>query len=102
MSATARLAEFVVKTSLEECPPEVVARVRRAALDTLGVMLAGAAEPVAGVVRRVVRAEGGIPLATVVGPKLRTSPGSAALARRATRSPSRPRTPRASRKTSAR
>ena len=80
MSATARLAEFVVKTSLEECPPEVVARVRRAALDTLGVMLAGAAEPVAGVVRRVVRAEGGIPLATVVGTKLRTSPGWAALA----------------------
>src|SRR5437879_11835805 len=43
-------------------------------------MLAGAAEPVAGVVRRVVRAEGGIPLATVVGTKLRTSPGWAALA----------------------
>jgi 2-methylcitrate dehydratase PrpD len=42
MSAAARLAEFVVKTSLEECPAEAVVRVRRAALDTVGVMLAGA------------------------------------------------------------
>jgi 2-methylcitrate dehydratase PrpD len=80
MSATARLAEFVVKTSLEECPPEAVVRVRRAALDTLGVMLAGAAEPVARIVRRIVRAEGGIALATVVGTELKTAPGWAALA----------------------
>jgi 2-methylcitrate dehydratase PrpD len=80
MSAAARLAEFVVKTSLEECPAEAVVRVRRAALDTLGVMLAGAAEPVAGIVRKVVRAEGGIPLATVVGTSLKTAPGWAALA----------------------
>src|SRR3989454_1174337 len=80
MSAAARLAEFIVKTSLEDCPGEAVARVRRAALDTLGVMLAGAGEPVARVVRRVVRAEGGIALATVVGSSLKTSPGWAALA----------------------
>jgi 2-methylcitrate dehydratase PrpD len=80
MSAAARLAEFVVKTTLEDCPVEALARVRRAALDTLGVMLAGADEPVARIVRRVVRAEGGIALATVVGTTLKTSPGWAALA----------------------
>ena len=80
MSAAARLAEFVVKTSLEECPSEAVVRVRRAALDTLGVMLAGAAEPVAAIVRKVVRVEGGIPLATVIGTTLKTAPGWAALA----------------------
>ena len=43
-------------------------------------MLAGATEPVAGIVRKVVRAEGGIPLATVVGTSLKTAPGWAALA----------------------
>ncbi len=80
MSAAARLAEFVVKTSLEDCPAEAIARVRRAALDTLGVMLAGAGEPVAQLVRRVVRAEGGIALATVVATALKTAPGWAALA----------------------
>src|SRR5438034_11388528 len=80
MSAAARLAEFIVKTSLEDCPGEAIAQVRRAALDTLGVMLAGAAEPVARIVRRVVRAEVGIALATVVGTTLKTSPGWARLA----------------------
>jgi len=80
MSAAARLAEFVVKTSLADCPTEAVVQVRRAALDTLGVMLAGATEPVASIVRRVVRAEGAIALATVVGTTLKTSPGWAALA----------------------
>src|SRR2546422_6252097 len=85
MSAAARLAEFIVKTSLEDCPAEAVARVRRAALDTLGVMLAGASEPVARIVRRVVRAEGGIALATVLGTALKTAPGRAALANRAAR-----------------
>ena len=80
MSATARLAEFAVKTSLDECPPEAVARVRLAALDTLGVMLAGAGEPAARAVRAVARAEGGTALCTVVGTRLVTAPGWAALA----------------------
>jgi 2-methylcitrate dehydratase PrpD len=80
MNATARLAEFVVKTSLRDCPDAAVARVRRAALDTLGVILAGAGEPVALGVRAVVRAEGGAPLCTVIGTSLRTSPTWAALA----------------------
>jgi 2-methylcitrate dehydratase PrpD len=80
MSATARLAEFVVKTTLADCPDAAIVQVRRATLDTLGVMLAGAAEPAATAVRGVVRAEGGTPLCTVVGTPLRTSPTWAALA----------------------
>jgi len=80
MNATARLAEFVVKTSLRECPDAAVAQVRRAALDTLGVMLAGAAEPAAASVRAVARAEGGTPLCTVIGTSLRAAPTWAALA----------------------
>src|SRR5262245_65692199 len=43
-------------------------------------MLAGAPEPVARIVREVARAEGGVPLCTVVGSSLRTAPGWAALA----------------------
>ena len=80
MNATARLAEFVVKTSLRECPDAAVTQVRRAALDTLGVMLAGAAEPAAASVRAVARAEGGTPLCTVIGTSLRAAPTWAALA----------------------
>jgi 2-methylcitrate dehydratase PrpD len=80
MTATARLAEFVVKTTLRDCPDAAVAQVRRAALDTVGVMLAGAQEPAAVAVRRVVRAEGGTPLCTVVGTSVRAAPTWAALA----------------------
>src|SRR2546422_1064672 len=80
MTATARLAEFVVKTTLRECPDGAIPQVRRAAPDPLGVMLAGAAEPAAASVRVVVRAEGSTPLCTVVGTSLRTAPTWAALA----------------------
>src|SRR5204863_29363 len=80
MTATTRLAEFVVKTSLRECPDAVLAQTRRAVLDTIGVMLAGAAEPVAQSVRAVARIEGGVGLCTVLGTSMRTSPGWAALA----------------------
>src|SRR5499426_4462702 len=80
MSAIARIAEFVVKTRLDDCPRDAIASVRRAALDSLGVMLAGSTEPIARIVREVARAEGGTPLCTVVGASLRTSPTWAALA----------------------
>jgi 2-methylcitrate dehydratase PrpD len=80
MTTTARLAEFVLKTTLADCPEPVLVQVRRAALDTLGCMLAGAPEPVARIVREVARAEGGAPLCTVVGTSMRTAPTWAALA----------------------
>ena len=79
--ATAAIAEFVVKSRFEECPAEAVDAARRAILDTLGVMLAGAVEEPARLVRRVAEAEGGAPLATVVGAGgLRTGATWAALA----------------------
>jgi 2-methylcitrate dehydratase PrpD len=80
MSATTRLADFVVTTTLRACPADAITQVRRAALDTLGVMLAGAAEPAAVAVRGVVRAEGGTPLCTIVGSAVRSAPTWAALA----------------------
>jgi 2-methylcitrate dehydratase PrpD len=80
MTATTRLAEFVVKTSLRDCPDAVLVQTRRATLDSIGVMLAGAAEPVAQTVRAVARAEGGVALCTVLGTSMHTAPGWAALA----------------------
>jgi len=80
VTAIARLAEFVVHAGIADCPEAAIVQVRRAALDTIGVTLAGASEPVARAVRAVARAEGGIPLCTVLGSTLRTSPGWAALA----------------------
>jgi len=78
--ATAHLAEFVTKSRWEDCPAEAVDIARRAILDCLGVMLAGSIEPAARIVAEVARAEGGSPLATVVGTPLRTGAVWAALA----------------------
>jgi 2-methylcitrate dehydratase PrpD len=80
MTATERLADFVVTASLGDAPDAVLAQTRRATLDTLGVMLAGAAEPVACAVRAVARADGSVPLCTVFGTTLRASTAWAALA----------------------
>ena len=80
MRATSHIAEFVTKSRWEDCPPEAVETARRAILDCLGVMLAGSVEPAARIVADVARAEGGSPLATVVGTPLRTGAVWAALA----------------------
>jgi 2-methylcitrate dehydratase PrpD len=80
MTATTCLAEFVASTSLRECPEAVLGQTRRAALDTIGVMLAGTSEPVARAVRAVARADGSVPLCTVFGTALRASTAWAALA----------------------
>ena len=80
MTIVSRLVEFVLKTSLADCPEPALVQIRRATLDTVGCMLAGVSEPVASIVREVARTEGGLPLCTVVGTSLRTSPTWAALA----------------------
>jgi len=78
--ATAGIAEFLVKSRWEDCPPEAVEAARRAILDCLGVMLAGSVEPSARIIQRIAEAEGGAPLATVVGTGRRTGATWAALA----------------------
>jgi 2-methylcitrate dehydratase PrpD len=78
-TATTRLAEFVHSITIADCPDAARIQVRRAAVDTIGVILAGAAEPVATITRTVARVEGGTPLCTVLGSAFRTSPTWAAL-----------------------
>ena len=79
MNATALLAEFITKSRYEDCPEAALDAARRAILDCLGVMLAGSVEPAARILQEVARAEGGAPLATVVGTGRRTGAVWAAL-----------------------
>jgi len=79
MNTTSMLAEFVAKSRLEDCPEAAFEAGRRAILDCLGVMLAGSVEPAARILQRVAQAEGGLPLATVVGTGRRTGAVWAAL-----------------------
>jgi 2-methylcitrate dehydratase PrpD len=80
MRATSVLAEFIVKSRWEDCPEAAVDAARRAILDCLGVMLAGSLEPAARILQQVAQAEGGAPLATIVGTRRRTGTVWAALA----------------------
>ena len=79
MNTTSMLAEFITKSRLEDCPEAAVDGARRAILDCLGVMLAGSVEPAARILQRVAQAEGGLPVATVVGTGRRTGAVWAAL-----------------------
>jgi 2-methylcitrate dehydratase PrpD len=80
VGATALVAEFIVKSRREELPQAVVEQAKRAILDSVGVMLAGSVEPPARIIQRLAEAEGGAPLATVLGTPLRTGGVWAALA----------------------
>src|SRR6476659_7374548 len=79
MNTTSMLAEFVAKSRHDDCPEAALEAGRRAILDCLGVMLAGSAEPAARILQQVALAEGGLPLATVVGARRRTGAVWAAL-----------------------
>jgi 2-methylcitrate dehydratase PrpD len=80
MGTTERLAQFIVDTSYESLPPEVVHTTKRAIIDTFGVMLAGSREPASKIISSFVRGFGGKPRARVVGAGFRTSSPNAALA----------------------
>jgi len=75
-SSTARLGAFVVSAAP---PPAARARAAVALLDTIGVTLAGASEPAARIVQRVVASEGG-DACRVLGTAARASATGAALA----------------------
>ena len=75
-AATTRLGDFIVNA---RPPSEARARAMVAVLDTVGVTLAGAAEPCSQIVQEVVAAEGG-DACRVFGAGKKASPGGAALA----------------------
>lgn len=80
MEITQALAEYVVRTGFADLPAEAVTQAKRAVLDTLGVTLAGSLEPCARIAGEVIAAEGGQPVATVIGQGFKAPPRAAALA----------------------
>jgi len=76
---TATLARWVARTTHASFPPDVVEAGTRGIVDTLGVMLAGAREPVTQLLARTVGEDGARAVARQVGGGLRTSPQAAAL-----------------------
>jgi 2-methylcitrate dehydratase PrpD len=79
MGVTREIAAWVERFSIEDTAPDVKTAAREALLDTIGVILAGAPEPVTRIVASVVAAEGARPVADQLGATLRTSAEGAAL-----------------------
>lgn len=80
MTVTEKLARFIAETNLEKMPPETVAIVKKAMIDTLGVALAGSSEPEGKAITAFVKKLEGKPAVGVIGGKIRTSLLLAALA----------------------
>ncbi len=76
---TQGIAEYLAAASLEDFPPEAVQAAKGAIVDCLACTLAGSQEPLADVLCDYVRAEGGIPSASVIGRGFKTSTPYAAL-----------------------
>src|SRR5262245_47983256 len=80
LSVIEQLASYVATEAFDKLPEAAVATARRAILDTLGVTLAGAAEPTAARVRALISHRRGADEATVIGTEQRASVEDAALA----------------------
>ena len=59
MSVTERMAEFIVETKWADFPALVIERAKKAVVDTVGVTLAGAGEPVGRIVADFAQKMGG-------------------------------------------
>lgn len=80
MSATERVAKFIVETRLENIPDLVVNAAKTSIKDTIGVSLAASPEPVAKTITDYIRGMAESGPATVIGKGLKTAPSCAALA----------------------
>ena len=80
MGLTESIAKWIIATEYEDLPVEAVTAAKRAMLDTLGVSLAGATQPVGEIVLDYTRSAGGAPQASVIAGGMRTSLAEAAFA----------------------
>ena len=80
MGATDTIANWIATTSYEDIPPDAVRVAKESCFDCIGVILAGAAQPVGQLIQSYVAEQGGKPEATVLASGLRTSMSNCALA----------------------
>lgn len=75
-----RLLEFLHPLQARDLPPEVLDRARYFLLDYLGCAIRGSREPSSAAVQRMIERMGATGCSTVIGTRIRTIPGLAALA----------------------
>jgi 2-methylcitrate dehydratase PrpD len=79
MGTTEQLVNFVMDTTYDQLPPEVVAAAKNLVLDCLGAMLFGGGEEAGQMVMRYAKAGGGVPEVGIVGGGFKTSLENAAF-----------------------
>jgi 2-methylcitrate dehydratase PrpD len=80
MGVTEELAQLVVRTRYDDLTPEAKEQAKWAMMDGVATTLAGSVEPAGTIVADLVQELGGLPVATVLGKGVRTSPVWAAYA----------------------
>lgn len=80
MGTTEKIAQFVVALDLNDVPEKARAIAKGGIVDALGAAIAGTQSAAAQVITRWTRAEGGAPLAGVIGGAFKTLPAAAARA----------------------
>jgi 2-methylcitrate dehydratase PrpD len=80
MSVAEKVADKIAHTRYEDLPTEAIHWAKVAILDTVGVTVAGSAEPLSKIVKEVLNEEGGRPECTVLGLSTKTSALNAAWA----------------------
>lgn len=73
MTLTQKLAEYLVSTSFEDLPKEVIRYVKLCIFDWLGVTLGGSREEVGSIILECAREMGGNQQATIVGKGMKTN-----------------------------
>lgn len=73
MKPTEILADFLIRTSFEEIPPEAFQRSKWAILDVIAVSFAGLQHEVGKTIVAFAKEMGGRPAATILGDGFRTS-----------------------------
>jgi len=79
MSATEKIAQFILETSFEGIPRDAVEKAKRTALDCIGAALAGVGEPVSQTITAYTITLGGAAQASIFGAGVKVSVADAAL-----------------------
>ena len=80
MSVTKKLVNFIVETTHDDLPTEVIEHAKVCILDWIGVAVAGSLEPPSKIIASIIEEMGGREEATVIGMGFKTSCLNAALA----------------------
>ena len=67
MSATRAVIDFILETTIEDLPDELLVEGRRCITDGVGVMLAGSTDACSRIVQEQIAGQGGNPEATILG-----------------------------------